>query len=168
MKPYLLLTAFLLPLLPACKQDEQPNAWETFKQEHAGAGTTVHINGLMKLGLGILSLTDDDPALRQLLPIVRKMKDIEVHVTPATKARNSYADMEKLSRVLDQSNYENLLSVRKGKQTFKLWASGNEDTFRNPLAVINDGEDVVLLEMKGSLTTKDLQIITSAGMHYSR
>lgn len=165
MKKYFLLLLLPLLLLAACNKES--DAWETFKHKYADRGTTIHLNGLMRLGLQIFALTDQDEETRALMNIAKKMKDIEVHIIPASQAHFSSSDVHKLSGVLSKSDYESLISVRKGSQTVNLWARGDKDTFSDPLALIIDGDELIMVEMKGTLTASDIRTLTQTGMKYA-
>lgn len=152
-------------LLAACNKGT--DEWSHFKDKYASVGTTIHVNGLMRLGLAIALKNEHDPDTRNLLEILRKMKGVEIHIIPESSAHFSSSDVIHLTQALDKSNYESLLSVRKGDQMVNLWALGGKDAFSDPLALISSGGEVIMVEMKGTLTVSDIQTLTNAGKKYT-
>lgn len=155
-------------LFAACNRDSDPDAWDMFKNKYADKGTTIRLNGLMRLGLRMFAGADQDPKTRALMNIVKKMKGVEIHIIPVSQAHYSSAEVIRLSDVRDKSRYKSLVSVRKGSQLVNLWARGDDNTFKDPLTLIHDGDDLIMIEMKGTLTTDDLRTLTQAGMKYSK
>lgn len=168
MKKHLLRISFLFLsatlLLASCHRGT--NDWDQFKEKYASMGTTIRLNGLMKLGLAAALKNEDDPDTRNLLNILRKMKGVEIHIIPESWSFTS-ADVVRLSQVLDKSSYESLISVQKGDQMVNLWALGGKDVFKDPLALIHSGTEVVMVEMKGTLTADDIQTLANAGRKYT-
>lgn len=103
--------------------------WEHFKEQYADKGTTIRLNGLMKLGLQIFAKTDDDPQTRALLNIVRKMHGVEIHIIPRARAHYEPSEVGKLSERMGQSDYQSLINVRSGGQLVHLWACGTGRTY---------------------------------------
>lgn len=155
---------FAIMLLAACQKDA--GDWDSFKAKYASAGTTIRVNGLMKLGLGIALKNENDPDTRHILQILKKMKGVEIHIIPGSAAHFSPSDVVRLSRALDKSHYDQLVSVRKGNQLVNLWALTDKDAFADPLALIYSGNEAVMVEMKGRLTAEDIQTLLNAGKKY--
>lgn len=163
-KQFLLLLCFPF-LLSACNNG--PKDWHHFINQYGEIGTTIRVNGLMKLGLDIALKSSDDPATRNLLKIIKKMKGIEIHIIPVNSARFSSGDVVRLTQLLNKSSYESLISIRRGEEMINLWALGGQDSFSDPLALIHDGNEVIMVEMKGTLTTEDIQTLMNAGEKYA-
>ncbi|TAN18327.1 MAG: DUF4252 domain-containing protein [Chitinophagaceae bacterium] len=160
----ILISLLLTSALSACNRGQTD--WQSFKDKYAADGTTIHLNGLMKLGMGLFA-NNSDPDTQALMRFLKKMKGIEINIIPQSQAHYTPAEVDRLSQLLNHSHYESLINIRKGSRLFNLWARGKEDEFSDPLALINDGNDVIMVEMKGTLTTQDIQSLTNAGMKYS-
>jgi hypothetical protein len=141
-----------------------PREWNSFKQKYAGKGTTIRLNRLMKLGLQVFAHADHDPETQALMHILKKMQSIEINIIPRKQAQFASEEINHLSYLLNKSDYESLVNIRKGSQVVNVWARGDRDTFSDPLALINDGDEVILVEMKGALTAEDIQMLADAGM----
>ncbi len=152
-------------LLSACSRHGE-DEWESFKRKYASHGTTIRLNGLMRTGLQIAAAAEDDPETHALMDILKKMKGVEIHIIPAASAHFSAGEVSRLSEVLNHSRYESLINVRKGDQMVNLWARGGENDFSDPLVLVHSGSEVVMVEMKGTLTASDLQTLSQAGMKY--
>lgn len=158
MKKFLIL--ILVLSFAACKKE--PGAWENFKQKYADQGTTIRVNGLMKLALGMF-MNNDDPELQKAMDLLKKMKGVEINILDADQTHFNPKEVFTLAHKLNQSAYEPLINIRHGNELINLWAKGNKNTFSDPLALISTGDEVIMLEMKGTLTTEDIQLLTRAG-----
>ncbi|MGH2643591.1 MAG: DUF4252 domain-containing protein [Chitinophagaceae bacterium] len=164
---YKIITALLLVFtLSACNRGYRD--WRNFRQKYASNGATIRLNGLMKLAASaIISKSTDDPEAEAIMHILNNMKGIEINIIPQSKAHYTVSEVDKLSRLLNHGSYESLINIQKGNKLINLWARGNQNEFSDPLALINDGNDVIMVEMKGTLSTKDIQTIVNAGMKYT-
>lgn len=158
MKKFLILI-FALSFV-AC--NNETNAWETFKHKYAGQGTTIRVNGLMKLALGMY-IDEADPEMQKAMDLLKKMKGVEINIMDDDQSHFSQEEVLNLVHKLNKSAYEPLINIRHGSDLINLWAKGNKNTFSDPLALINTGDEVIMVEMKGTLTTSDIQMLTRAG-----
>jgi hypothetical protein len=158
---------FLILALSLAACNRGSHQWDSFQEKYADKGTTIRLNGLMKLGLNLFADKAHDPETRALLHILKKMKGVEINIIPASRAHFTAREVTRLSDALDRSRYESLINVRRGDQMVNLWARGDENTFSDPLVLVNSGSEVVLITMKGTLTTEDIQTLTQAGMKYA-
>lgn len=158
------LILFMALSLAACNRG--PNAWENFKHKYADKGTTIRLNGVMRLGLRMFAGSNPDPETHALMNILKKMKGVEITIIPESQANYTPKEIAHLTDLLNRSRYESMVNVRKGNQMLNLWVRGDKDTFSDPLALFHDGNDLVMVEMKGILTTGDLQTITNACLKY--
>lgn len=164
---YKIIAALLLTFaLSAC--NEGPHGWQNFKQKYGDKGTTIRLNGLMKLAAAaIISKEADHPEAQAVVHILKKMKGIEINIIPKSQAHYTPEAVEHLAHVLNHSSYESLINIQKGNKLVNLWARGKEDEFSDPLALINDGNTVIMVEMRGTLSAKDIQAIVNAGTKYA-
>lgn len=166
MKYKIIAALLLIFALSACNQG--PHDWQNFKQKYGAKGTTIRLNGIMKFAAtAIISKEADDPETQAVAHILKKMKGIEINIIPKSQAHYTSEAVEHLARLLNHSSYESLINIRKGNKLVNLWARGKEDEFSDPLALINDGNTVIMVEMKGTLSAKDIQTIVNAGTKYA-
>jgi len=151
-------------LWSACHQGE--DAWQQFKDRYAEKGTTIRVNGLMKWGLGIAADFSDDPEARAVMQILRKMKGVEIHVVPHRDVPSA-AEVNRLSGDLERHGYASLVAVRSEGTRVNLWARDRTDAFSDPLVLVRDDQVMVMVELRGTLTTEDIQTLVSAGEHYA-
>lgn len=166
MKYKIIAALLLIFALSACNRGSRD--WQNFKQKYGDKGTTIRLNGLMKLAAtAIISKETDDPEAQAILHILKKMKGIEINIIPESQAHYTPEAVEHLTHLLNHSNYESLINIQKGNKLINLWACGKEDEFSDPLALVNDGNTVIMIEMKGTLSAKDIQTIVNAGTKYA-
>jgi hypothetical protein len=147
----------------ACKT-QQISSWEGFKSRYADAGTSLRLNGpLFKLGMKIASVSADDPEAEDILHRLRKFRGVELHVIPIHKVGLSYEDVRNLDNLLLKDHYASLVNIRHEKDLVRIWAKGKEDEFKDPLVLINNEDDLVMIELRGSLTADDIGALADAG-----
>jgi hypothetical protein len=147
--------------MTACRSGSQD--WEHFLHKHAGQGTTIRLNGVMKLGLQLWADADSDPESQEVVRILKKMKGVEVHIFDASRAHVSEGEVNHLTGLLDKSAYHTLLNVRHGGQQVHLWARGKDDAISDPLVLVCGEGKLVLAEMKGTLSADDLHTLVRFG-----
>lgn len=161
----LLFTAFLLLGAVSCRQHD--DAWDRFIATYGAHGATIRVNGLIKWGLDAFGQFNDDPESRAILGIVRKMKGVEIHIIPARRVPEALPEVEKLGGRLEREGYGSLVNVRASGSEVNLWAKGDDDVLSDPLALVRDGETLVMVKMRGTLTAADLQTLLHAAGHYA-
>lgn len=148
-------------LAGACHRGD--NAWEQFKAPYLAKGTTIRIHSWMKWGLGAVASLSHDPQAQAVVPILRRMKAVEIHILPAGSTPSA-GEITRLSGRLQTSGYASLVDVRSAGARVNLWARDEErtDELRDPLVMIRDDEVMVLVEMKGTLSVEDVHTLLSA------
>jgi|GEM_PF-2923201 len=159
-KAYLWIGLVILTMT-ACRSGSQH--WEHFLDQHAGQGTTIRLNGLMKAGLQLWADADDDPQSQEVVRILKKMKAVEIHVFDASRAHVSDLEVNDLAGSLDKSAYHRLLNIRHGGQQLHLWARGSDASISDPLVLVSGEGKLVLAEVKGTLSANDLQTLVRFG-----
>lgn len=146
--------------MASCRTNRISN-WDAFKAEHAGEGFTIKVNGpLFKLGMGIASHADDDPETARLLKHLSRLRGVEVRTIPLKHGRDPI-DLNRLSRLLEKDAYASIATIRDGADNIRIWAKGKEDELKDPLVLITDDDDLVIIELKGSVNADDIGALTA-------
>lgn len=147
--------------MTACHSGSQD--WEHFLHKHAGEGTTIRLNGLMKFGLQFWADADTNPKAGEVVRILKKMKGVQIHIFDGSRADFSPLEINHLASRLDKSAYRPFLDLRKGTQQVHLWSRGSGDALTDPLMLVSTGGTLVMAEMKGTLSAADLQTLIRFG-----
>ncbi|GAA4305635.1 DUF4252 domain-containing protein [Compostibacter hankyongensis] len=158
-----LLSAILL--MVSCRTSSKVSGWDDFKSRYAGDGVNVKVGGaIFKWGSGIAArATEDDEDAAALIRCLRKFRGVEVHAVPLKRIKFDAADVDRLDRSLQRDHYASLVTVRDGADHIHIWARGSEEEFRDPLILINDESDLVMVELKGVVTADDIGTLSRAG-----
>lgn len=160
----LLSAAIIFSLLAVSCKTEKISSWEQFKSRYADDGFTLKINGgLFKLGSKIAAAAVDDKDSRQVLKSLSGLHGVAVHVIPIRAAGIPPEAIGHLGRMLQKDNYESLVDLRNGSDRVYLWAKGKGDEYKDPLILINSGNELLMVEMKGKITTDDIGSLAKAG-----
>lgn len=156
-RPCCLLVLITL-MAGACHREG--NAWQQFKAPYLGKGTTIHVHTWMKWGLEAAAELSHDPRTAAVVPILRRMRAVEIHILPLAAVPSS-GEITRLSGRLACQGYASLIAVRSAGARVNLWARDEEHAgeLRDPLVVIRDEDVMVLVEMKGVLSADDVHTL---------
>ena len=152
MKNLIVLIATIL--IPMCTFS-QTDAVTTFYEKYSEVEDAVQVEFTGWISKKIVEFSDDED-------VKRALKDVTgLRILVLEKANEAMrADFKTLRRDIPRGNYEPLLKVREGKHTTVEFlikeANGIVD---DVLLMVNDGDELVLLNLTGKFNLKDLDKI---------
>ncbi len=155
-----LTTMMLLALLPFAGR-AQSKVVANFQQKYANNRhvTQVSINGPVFGFLASLAKYDDSPDARAFANVAAGIKSMQVLQVPYYEAGLSRDEVTSLRHHLTKDGYEDLVTVRDGRERVNIMAQGNEDELRNMLILAEEKDHFTLLSIKGRLSMQDLSYL---------
>ncbi len=155
-----LTTMMLLALLPFAGST-QSKAVTSFQQKYADNRDVTHvsINGPVFGFLASLAEYDDDPDAQAFANVAAGIKSMEILQVPYYETGLDRDEVTDLRHHRAKDGYEELVTVRDGRERVNIMAQGNEDELRNMLILAEEKDHFTLLSIKGRLSMKDLSYL---------
>ncbi len=119
--------------------------------------SVVSLNGSMfELFASIAELADDEDA-QAMARIAKGINSMEILAIPMDKAGISTSEIDKLRSDIKSEDYEELMTMRDGRERVYIMAKTKDSKIDNMLVLVNGDEDeFVLMNLNGVLEMKDL------------
>lgn len=104
--------------------------------------------------------TEADQEMQALARVANGITSLKILIIPKYESGLKAQEIDNLKSSLEKDNYEVLMSVKEGSRFLYFMAQGNENELRNMLVLIDDKDEFTLLNIDGTLTTKDLSYLT--------
>lgn len=122
--------------------------------------TFVSIKGSLFNFVASIADIDDDPEAQALGRIAEGIRSMQVLQVPYFESDLSRADIENLKRALNKEDYEELMSVKDGKEYVHILAQGSANEIRNMLILVDDKNDFTMISIDGKLSMEDLTYLS--------
>ncbi len=128
------------------------------KYENDRDAKVVSLNGsLFQLVSNITKLAEDDKDAEVMSRIAGGINAMKILAVPLFKTGLELKEIEDLRSKLKSEKYEELMTVRDGRERVYFMAKSGENKINNMLVLINDDKDeFVLINIDGELDMKDL------------
>lgn len=104
--------------------------------------------------------TETDQEMEAMARVANGITSLKILSIPKYESGLKAQEIDNLRSSLEKDNYELLMSVKEGARFLYFMAQGNENELRNILVLIDDKDEFTLLNIDGTLTTKDLSYLT--------
>lgn len=137
----------------------QSKAVEDFQSKYKDDrdASSVNLNGsIFELISNIAGLGEDEDA-ETISRIAKGIKSMNILAIPMDKAGISMSEIDNLRSKIKSEKYEELMTVRDGRERVYVMAKTNDNQIDNMLILVNGDDDkFVLMNLDGVLELKDL------------
>lgn len=131
------------------------NFYEKYKDDRDASVVTLN-SSIFQLFSNIAELADDEDAAT-MARISKGIKAMNILALPLDKIGISMNEVEDLRNNIVKEGYEELMTVRDGRERVYFLAKTGNSKINNMLILVNDGRDeFVLMNLDGVLEMKDL------------
>ncbi len=104
--------------------------------------------------------TETDQEMEALASVANGITSLKILSIPKYESGLKAQEITDLKSSLEKDKYEVLMSVKEGGKYIYFMAQGDENELRNMLVLIDEKDEFTLLNIDGTLTTKDLSYLT--------
>jgi hypothetical protein len=156
------LTGLALAIALPLTMMAQSKTVARFQDQYSGDrdATFISIKGSLFNFFASIADIDDDPEAQALGRIAAGIRSMQVLQVPFFESDLSRTDIEKLKHSLAKEDYEELMSVKDGKEYVHILAQGSASEIRNMLILIEDKNDFTMISINGKLAMEDLAYLS--------
>ncbi len=141
----------------------QSKSVESFKNKYKDDrdATVVTLQGNIFKLIGSIAEYSDDEDAKALSKIAGGIKSMQILSLPKYETGLEADEIKQLKSNLKKESYEELMSMKEGRETVVVYSQGNEDEVRNMLILVEEKNEFVLINIDGVLKMKDLAYIAN-------
>ena len=156
------LTGLILALALPIAMMAQSESVEKFQDKYSEDrdATFVSIRGSLFNFIASIADFDDDPETQAIGRIADGIKSMQVLQVPYFESDLSRTEVVALRSALAKEKYEELMSVKEGREYVNILAQGSASEIRNMLILVDNKDEFTLINIEGKLSMEDLSYLS--------
>ena len=154
----IILMAIVLPFAIQAQSEAVEDFQDKFSEDRDA--TFVSVRGSLFNFVASIADFDDDPEAQALGRIADGIQSMQILQVPYFESDLSRTDVESLKKSLSKENFEELMSMREGRENVNILSQGSDSEIRNMLILVDNKDDFTLISIEGVLSMEDLSYLS--------
>ena len=153
-----LILALALPIVMMAQSESVEKFQDKYSEDRDA--TFVSIRGSLFNFVASIADFDDDPESQAIGRIADGIKSMQVLRVPYFESDLSRTEVSALKSALAKEKYEELMSVKEGREYVNILAQGSASEIRNMLILVDNKDEFTLINIEGKLSMEDLSYLS--------
>ena len=154
----IVLMALVLPFAIQAQSKTVEDFQDKFSEDRDA--TFVSVRGSLFNFVASIADFDDDPEAQALGRIADGIKSMQILQVPYFESDLSRTEVESLKKSLSKENFEELMSMKEGRENINILSQGSDSEIRNMLILVDNKDDFILISIEGVLSMEDLSYLS--------
>ncbi len=163
----IVLVIMVTPFLLFAQSKAAADFQNKYKEDRDAA--YVEISGSLFKFIGMMNDGEEgeiDPDLEAIANIAEGMRSIKILKISKYDSDLKQSEIDNLKSQLKKESYESLMTFREGKKSINVMVQGSGNEFKNPLILVDEKDEFVLLNIEGTFTPQDIAHLAKNREHW--